>query len=219
MDDPAAPVVDDDVDFYDDEPGVDRAAISPPVENQPGENQPGENQPVDNRSVKREAEKSRPENPWREPQAPREADQGRPDQATAADQQDTVATPSAVPDPAPVSEPEPEPAASDTPTSREPFFVPDSAPHPTRRVPTFDDVNDERTAYIGGIRLPASIESDLQDRERPAWRPPLLVWVITGLFISLMTMCTFLYPAFTGYDEPFHVDMTYSYYNGNGFYA
>jgi 4-amino-4-deoxy-L-arabinose transferase-like glycosyltransferase len=50
-------------------------------------------------------------------------------------------------------------------------------------------------------------------------RPPVLVWVITGLFISLMTMCTFLYPSFSGYDEVWHVDMTYSYYNGHGFYA
>jgi hypothetical protein len=49
-------------------------------------------------------------------------------------------------------------------------------------------------------------------------RPPLLVWVVTLVFVSLATMCTFLYPSFTGYDEAAHVDLTYSYYNGNAFY-
>jgi 4-amino-4-deoxy-L-arabinose transferase-like glycosyltransferase len=61
--------------------------------------------------------------------------------------------------------------------------------------------------------------SDVQtDEKMTRGRPPLLVWAITGLFISLMTMCTFLYPGFSGYDEVWHVDMTYAYYNGHGFY-
>lgn len=49
-------------------------------------------------------------------------------------------------------------------------------------------------------------------------RPPLLVWLITLVFVSIATMCTFLYPAFSGYNEGRHVDMVYSYFNGNGFY-
>ena len=109
------------------------------------------------------------------------------------------------------------PPFEETPTNREPLFVPDAAPHPTTRL--FDDLGEQRTEIVGGMRLPESIEAELGPKERPSWRPPLLVWVLTGLLVSLAAMCTFLYPTYSGYDEPFHVDMTYSYYNGNGFYA
>lgn len=50
-------------------------------------------------------------------------------------------------------------------------------------------------------------------------RPPLVVWVITGAWASLLMMCTFLYPAFAGYGEPQHVDLVYSFYNGNAFFG
>lgn len=49
-------------------------------------------------------------------------------------------------------------------------------------------------------------------------RPPLLVWLITGLWAALLVMCTFLYPALSGYGEAQQADLAYSFSNGNAFY-
>lgn len=79
--------------------------------------------------------------------------------------------------------------------------------------PRFDDYGaTSGSGYLADLRLPGSEPEPLLSR------PPLLVWVVTGLFVSLMAMCTFLYPAFTGPDEKQHVDLVYSFYNGNLFY-
>lgn len=45
---------------------------------------------------------------------------------------------------------------------------------------------------------------------RPA-RPPALVWALVALHVAVMLMCSLLYPATYGYDEPQHVDMAYAY--------
>jgi small subunit ribosomal protein S36 len=42
-------------------------------------------------------------------------------------------------------------------------------------------------------------------------RPPLLVWALLGLHAAIMVMCSILYPATYGYDEPQHIDMAYAY--------
>jgi 4-amino-4-deoxy-L-arabinose transferase-like glycosyltransferase len=42
-------------------------------------------------------------------------------------------------------------------------------------------------------------------------RPPLLVWALLGLHVAVMVMCSILYPATYGYDEPQHLDMAYAY--------
>ncbi len=42
-------------------------------------------------------------------------------------------------------------------------------------------------------------------------RPPALVWAVTGLHVAIMVMCSILYPATYGYDEPQHIDMAYAY--------
>ncbi len=48
---------------------------------------------------------------------------------------------------------------------------------------------------------------------------PLFVWLLVALQGALMFMCTFLYPADYGYDEPQHVDMAYAYAQGHGLYG
>ncbi len=53
-------------------------------------------------------------------------------------------------------------------------------------------------------------------RHRRVRRVPVLVWVVTGLHVALLGMCTVLYPPFTGPDETFHVDMAYAYSKGAG---
>src|SRR6266536_355320 len=55
-------------------------------------------------------------------------------------------------------------------------------------------------------------------RHRRVRRVPVLVWVVTGLHVALLGMCTVLYPPFTGPDETFHVDMAYAYSKGHGLY-
>src|SRR6266536_786776 len=55
-------------------------------------------------------------------------------------------------------------------------------------------------------------------RHRRVRRVPVLVWVVTGLHVALLGMCTVLYPPFTGPDETFHVDMAYAYSKGHGPY-
>ncbi|HVX42377.1 MAG TPA: DUF2142 domain-containing protein [Mycobacteriales bacterium] len=116
----------------------------------------------------------------------------------------------------PEPEPEPEPATAEPPyRAQQTVHLAGGATRPTtQEFPLFDDVAGTGE-YVGELRLAGGKPPA---PERPSRRPPLLVWVFTALFIALMAMCTFLYPAFSGYDEAFHVDMTYSYYNGNGFY-
>jgi small subunit ribosomal protein S36 len=45
----------------------------------------------------------------------------------------------------------------------------------------------------------------------PPARPPALVWALVALHVAVMLMCSLLYPATYGYDEPQHVDMAYAY--------
>jgi len=76
-----------------------------------------------------------------------------------------------------------------------------STPQPT----TVGDVDEPSAAVVGMVRR---------------WRRvPTIVWAITGLHVTLMVLCSVLYPPFTGYDEAWHVDMTWSYYQGNGVYG
>lgn len=48
---------------------------------------------------------------------------------------------------------------------------------------------------------------------------PGMVWAITGLHVALMALTSILYPPFSGYDETWHVDMVWSYYDGDGVYG
>lgn len=50
-------------------------------------------------------------------------------------------------------------------------------------------------------------------------RPPLLVWALLGLHLAIMIMCSILYPATYGYDEPQHLDMAYAYSKSLHLYA
>ena len=50
-------------------------------------------------------------------------------------------------------------------------------------------------------------------------RPPLLVWALLGLHLAVMVMCSMLYPATYGYDEPQHLDMAYAYSKSLHLYA
>lgn len=50
-------------------------------------------------------------------------------------------------------------------------------------------------------------------------RPPALVWALVALHVAVMLMCSLLYPATYGYDEPQHVDMAYAYSKQLHFYA
>ncbi len=272
-------VLDDDVDFYDDEPAArGGSAISPPTEPGPdpapqnpwrepgnadseaapqktgtwtqpaalpvnqsdghtdgqpgpvtqptGEQEPVAAAPAEPTEAAEPTQAAEPEQPAAAAPEPEQPTVAATDQPAPVPDQPAAATPEAeqptvaVPDPnATLTATEPGFDNADTPTSQQPYYEPARTPHRTTRVAAFDDLADENTDFIGGLRLPSSIESELEGKGRPSWRPPLLVWIITGLFVSLAAMCTFLYPTFTGYDEPFHVDMTYSYYNGNGFYA
>ena len=45
----------------------------------------------------------------------------------------------------------------------------------------------------------------------PATRPPAFVWALVALHVTVMLMCSLLYPATYGYDEPQHVDLAYAY--------
>lgn len=219
-------VSDDDIDFYEDA-GAETPAqpANPWREPQPAPAQPApaeQSGPAQQSAPAQQPQQEAAPEPQPERQPTPEADTAAP--VPAAEQKPAPAEkPAEPPKPEVADQPETDPATTDHDTTIEspfgadqPFYVPAAELQPHRTTRLFDDVNDPRTV---GIRLPASIESDLKSKERPAWRPPLLVWVITGLFVSIAAMCTFLYPAFTGYDETFHVDMTYSYYNGNGFYA
>jgi hypothetical protein len=60
-----------------------------------------------------------------------------------------------------------------------------------------------------------------QPPHRRRWyrQVPGMVWAITGLHVALMAMTSILYPPFSGYDETWHVDMVWSYYNGDGVYG
>lgn len=76
------------------------------------------------------------------------------------------------------------------------------------------------TTVIGGdedLQLPGATEEPYEE-ERPSRRPPLLVWLSTLAFTALMFVCTFIYPPFSGYGEAQHVDLVYSFSNGNAFY-
>lgn len=78
-------------------------------------------------------------------------------------------------------------------------------------------------AATAGTAGTAAVDGSTPNRtgRRARWwhRVPAVVWAITGLHIALMVMCTLLYPPFTGYDESWHVDMTWSYYTGHGVYG
>jgi hypothetical protein len=208
------PVVsDDDIDFYDD------AAAETLKQPEQSANPWREPQPAD-----QQRQQPEPEKPATQPEPERAAAQPEPQKPAEQRPAAVEEQPKPEPEPEPAKQ-QPEPkqpaAAADHDTTIEsplgaPFYVPESELQAHRTTRLFDDVDEQRTV---GIHLPGAIDTDLGPKERPAWRPPLLVWVITGLFVSIAAMCTFLYPAFTGYDETFHVDMTYSYYNGNGFYA
>ena len=67
--------------------------------------------------------------------------------------------------------------------------------------------------------VPAPAAGRRGGRVRRALRQvPALVWAVTALHVSLMALCTVLYPAFTGLDETTHVDMAYAYSKGHGPY-
>jgi hypothetical protein len=51
-------------------------------------------------------------------------------------------------------------------------------------------------------------------RRRP-FGIPIFVWLTVACQAGLIAVCMFLYPASYGYDEPQHVDMAYSYAQGN----
>lgn len=116
------------------------------------------------------------------------------------------------------AEPPPDPEPEEPYRAQPTLHLSSATDRPTTaEVPLFDDIagHSSERDFTGELRLAGGKPPA---PERPSWRPPTLVWVFTALFVALMAMCTFLYPAFSGYDEAFHVDMTYSYYNGNGFY-
>jgi Dolichyl-phosphate-mannose-protein mannosyltransferase len=60
-----------------------------------------------------------------------------------------------------------------------------------------------------------------QQAQRHHWyqQVPGMVWAITGLHVALMALTSILYPPFSGYDETWHVDMVWSYYDGGGVYG
>jgi 4-amino-4-deoxy-L-arabinose transferase-like glycosyltransferase len=66
---------------------------------------------------------------------------------------------------------------------------------------------------------PAAPPAPAPAPDRPRRRVPALVWAITGLHVALMALTSILYPPFSGYDETWHVDMVWSYYNGDGIYG
>jgi small subunit ribosomal protein S36 len=68
---------------------------------------------------------------------------------------------------------------------------------------------------------PAPAPQPQQPHHRRRWfrQVPGMVWAITGLHVALMAMTSILYPPFSGYDETWHVDMVWSYYNGDGVYG
>jgi len=59
------------------------------------------------------------------------------------------------------------------------------------------------------------VTADPPDRRPRRRRVPALILAVTALHIALMAMCTVLYPAFTGPDETFHVDLSYAYSKGH----
>ena len=72
------------------------------------------------------------------------------------------------------------------------------------------------TATVDKVEGPPTAAVGVMRRWR---RVPTVVWAITGLHVTLMLLCSVLYPPFTGYDETWHVDMAWSYYQGNGIYG
>jgi Predicted membrane protein (DUF2142) len=66
---------------------------------------------------------------------------------------------------------------------------------------------------------PAPAPQPRQPHRRWYRQVPGLVWAITGLHVALMAMTSILYPPFSGYDETWHVDMVWAYYNGDGVYG
>ena len=95
----------------------------------------------------------------------------------------------------------------DDPDATTTWAAPGSVAAPDRGTLGQDDTQD----------IPAEVPATVP--ARPRQRAPMLLWVITALQIALMTMCTFLYPAFAGPNEARHVDLVYSFANGNTFYA
>lgn len=74
-----------------------------------------------------------------------------------------------------------------------------------------DDVIDARSGVANNAEKPVRLRW---------WRGvPIVVWAVTGLHVALMLMATVLYPPFSGYDETWHVDMTWSYYKGDGVFG
>lgn len=68
-----------------------------------------------------------------------------------------------------------------------------------------------------------TVDADFEDppaaSRAPRNRPPLLVWALLGLHLAVMVMCSILYPATYGYDEPQHLDMAYAYSKSLHLYA
>ncbi|HST65023.1 MAG TPA: glycosyltransferase family 39 protein [Mycobacteriales bacterium] len=68
------------------------------------------------------------------------------------------------------------------------------------------------------VRTLEAVEPPVVSRARRD-RPPALVWALLGLHVAIMVMCSILYPATYGYDEPQHIDMAYAYSKGLHLYA
>lgn len=84
-----------------------------------------------------------------------------------------------------------------------------------------DSIADAReTTRPDDVAADAEKTSDAGTGRVRWWRRvPTVVWAITALHVMLMLVATVLYPPFTGYDETWHVDMTWSYYQGDGIYG
>jgi small subunit ribosomal protein S36 len=64
-----------------------------------------------------------------------------------------------------------------------------------------------------------TVDAVAADPPVPRTGPPLLVWALVGLHAAIMVMCSILYPATYGYDEPQHIDMAYAYSKSLHLYA
>jgi 4-amino-4-deoxy-L-arabinose transferase-like glycosyltransferase len=90
-----------------------------------------------------------------------------------------------------------------------------------RKRPMPNELPSAPTAEVEAETIPSTPEPGPQQPDRGRWyyRVPGLVWAITGLHVALMALTSILYPPFSGYDEPQHIDMVWSYYNGDGIYG
>jgi 4-amino-4-deoxy-L-arabinose transferase-like glycosyltransferase len=75
------------------------------------------------------------------------------------------------------------------------------------------------TQPLGGREVRDLLPTEPSPSDSKPSTVPLFVWLTVGLQASLILLAMFIYPAGYGYDEPQHVDMAYSYAQGNGVLA